>query len=129
MKFSAALLVNIVALASAYPNILAHLEERDAAAAASSSSLLKKRVPFDAASQLVDVHGKHKFVPPGPGDQRGPCPGLNALANHNYLPHNGIATIDQFITSTGKGKPTVITRPPGGGSKLTNAMDSFRDGR
>lgn len=25
------------------------------------------------------------------------------MANHGYLPHNGIATIDQFITSTGKG--------------------------
>ncbi|KAF2764567.1 hypothetical protein EJ03DRAFT_346179 [Teratosphaeria nubilosa] len=28
------------------------------------------------------------------------CPGLNALANHNYLPHNGFATIQQFIDGT-----------------------------
>lgn len=27
-----------------------------------------------------DVHG---FVPPGPNDIRGPCPGLNTAANHN----------------------------------------------
>ncbi|KAH8659817.1 Peroxidase, family 2-domain-containing protein [Xylariales sp. PMI_506] len=29
------------------------------------------------------------FVPPGFGDSRSPCPGLNALANHGYLPHDG----------------------------------------
>lgn len=26
---------------------------------------------------------------PGPSDARGPCPGLNTLANHGYLPRNG----------------------------------------
>jgi hypothetical protein len=29
---------------------------------------------------------------------------LNALANHGYLPHNGIGTIDQFIDSVTKGE-------------------------
>ncbi|KLO20157.1 Cloroperoxidase [Schizopora paradoxa] len=29
------------------------------------------------------------FVPAGDGDSRSPCPALNALANHNYLPHDG----------------------------------------
>jgi len=29
------------------------------------------------------------YVAPGPGDVRSPCPGLNALANHGFLPHNG----------------------------------------
>lgn len=55
---------------------------------------------FDAEDQLIDVSGEHEFVAPGPGDQRGQCPGLNALANHGYLPHNGIATIDQFVEAT-----------------------------
>jgi hypothetical protein len=27
--------------------------------------------------------------PPTSGDVRSPCPGLNALANHNLLPHSG----------------------------------------
>ena len=31
------------------------------------------------------------------------CPGLNALANHGYIPHNGVATIQQFIDGTFKG--------------------------
>ena len=26
---------------------------------------------------------------PGPNDIRGPCPGLNALANHGFLPRDG----------------------------------------
>ncbi|KAH8808692.1 Chloroperoxidase [Xylogone sp. PMI_703] len=29
------------------------------------------------------------YKKPGAGDSRSPCPGLNALANHGYLPHNG----------------------------------------
>jgi len=57
---------------------------------------------FNAAEQLIDVSGEHAFTPPDfdAGDLRGPCPGLNALANHNYLPHNGFATIDQFVSAT-----------------------------
>lgn len=57
---------------------------------------------FNAAEQLIDVSGEHAFVAPdfSAGDLRGPCPGLNALANHNYLPHNGFATIDQFVQAT-----------------------------
>lgn len=43
---------------------------------------LDKRSEFDASKQCFDfTSGKHKFVPPGPKDLRGPCPGLNALAN------------------------------------------------
>ncbi|KAJ7655656.1 Cloroperoxidase [Mycena polygramma] len=32
---------------------------------------------------------KYGFIPPKPTDLRGPCPALNALANHGYLPRNG----------------------------------------
>ncbi|EJD42429.1 heme-thiolate peroxidase [Auricularia subglabra TFB-10046 SS5] len=31
----------------------------------------------------------HEFKPPVPGDLRSPCPALNSLANHSYLPHDG----------------------------------------
>ncbi|KAK8909066.1 hypothetical protein ACHAPF_006883 [Botrytis cinerea] len=54
---------------------------------------------FNAAAQIIDVSGEHAFVPPGPKDMRGPCPGLNALANHGFLPHNGFATISQIISA------------------------------
>ncbi|PYH40186.1 peroxidase family protein [Aspergillus saccharolyticus JOP 1030-1] len=33
--------------------------------------------------------GGHDFRAPGPFDSRSPCPGLNALANHGYLPRDG----------------------------------------
>lgn len=56
-----------------------------------------KHIPFDAKQQLVDVHGDHEWQAPGPNDQRGPCPGLNAAANHNYLPRDGIATRETVI--------------------------------
>ncbi|KIJ46634.1 hypothetical protein M422DRAFT_107608, partial [Sphaerobolus stellatus SS14] len=32
----------------------------------------------------------HAFIPAGPNDIRGPCPALNTLAYHGYLPRNGI---------------------------------------
>jgi len=32
---------------------------------------------------------KHPYVPSKPGDSRSPCPALNALANHGFLPHDG----------------------------------------
>ncbi|ESK86827.1 hypothetical protein Moror_15099 [Moniliophthora roreri MCA 2997] len=32
---------------------------------------------------------QHQFQPPSATDLRSPCPGLNALANHGFLPRNG----------------------------------------
>jgi hypothetical protein len=50
------------------------------------------------------VAGLKRFPEPGyeykdplPSDQRGVCPGLNALANHGYIPRSGIATLAQTI--------------------------------
>jgi hypothetical protein len=53
---------------------------------------------FDAKSQLVSTSGEHAFIAPGTGDIRGPCAGLNAAANHGYLPRNGIATAETVNT-------------------------------
>lgn len=75
--------------------------------AAAAHKTLRKRQntttpSFDAHAQYIDVSGAHAFVPPNfaAGDLRGPCPALNALANHGYLPHNGFATVDQLVTAT-----------------------------
>jgi hypothetical protein len=54
---------------------------------------------FNETEQLVSVDGVHAFVAPVASDRRGPCPGLNAAANHGYLPHNGIPTIGQSTHS------------------------------
>lgn len=34
---------------------------------------------------------------PGKNDIRGPCPGLNTAANHNFLAHDGITTFDELV--------------------------------
>ncbi|ESZ94237.1 hypothetical protein SBOR_5371 [Sclerotinia borealis F-4128] len=52
---------------------------------------------FSATDQYVSNSGQHAFAAPGPNDIRGPCPGLNAMANHGYIPHDGVATIPQFV--------------------------------
>ena len=56
--------------------------------------------PFDGQQQYVSNTGAHAFVAPGPNDQRGPCPGLNAMANHGYMPHSGVGQLTDFITGT-----------------------------
>ena len=89
--------------------------ERDPVAAAKIEGAIAahrahRRAPgFNATAQYVSNKGTHAFNPPSnvntqTGDQRGPCPGLNAMANHGYLPHNGVATIQQFIDGTYEGK-------------------------
>ena len=55
---------------------------------------------FDASKQYVSTTGTHIYVASKSSDLRGPCPGLNAMANHGYIPHNGVATISQFIQGT-----------------------------
>ncbi len=32
---------------------------------------------------------QYRYQAPGPNDSRSPCPALNALANHGYLPRDG----------------------------------------
>jgi hypothetical protein len=58
---------------------------------------VKKAVGFDAAQQFVSTSGEHIWVSPSSTDQRGPCPGLNAAANHGYIPHSGVGTIGEII--------------------------------
>ncbi|KAJ7785223.1 Chloroperoxidase [Mycena maculata] len=59
----------------------------------------EKSIPALPTGELspIDVSGSHAFRPPSVQDQRGPCPALNALANHGYLPRNGIARVDELL--------------------------------
>jgi hypothetical protein len=55
-------------------------------AGAGSATLLFEPVPiFDKEKQYINITkgSGHEFVAPGPNDLRGPCPGLNAFANHS----------------------------------------------
>ncbi|KAI0758940.1 hypothetical protein C8Q74DRAFT_274197 [Fomes fomentarius] len=42
-----------------------------------------------APSAKMPIDDNHPFVPPSSGDSRSPCPAMNSLANHGYLPHDG----------------------------------------
>lgn len=121
MRYSSYALA-FVALAQeaiAYPHIERMLVPRDAEAesAQAETPKLQKRcgasisgtiVPdpaqvsctFNPKLQYVNNTGAHAWQMPAKTDQRGPCPGLNAMANHNYIPRNGIATIAQFVQGT-----------------------------
>jgi hypothetical protein len=111
MKSSTFICLAAAGSAHAFPNVVHNLAQRDHHPRAESDSwggLFPLVEPsFDAAAQYVDTTGEHAWKAPGEHDQRGPCPGLNALANHGYLPHNGIGTLDQFIDACIKGKPSL----------------------
>jgi hypothetical protein len=57
--------------------------------------------PDTSLKQVPDAD--HPYIAPGPMDMRGPCPALNTLANHGYLPRNGIVTPEQVVTATTQG--------------------------
>ncbi|KZV85624.1 hypothetical protein EXIGLDRAFT_775354 [Exidia glandulosa HHB12029] len=57
----------------------------------------------DTCVKLV-YDAAHPFMKPTKGQMRGPCPGMNTLANHGYLPRSGIATPQQIITASEEGK-------------------------
>lgn len=56
---------------------------------------------FNAAQQYVSTTGANAYQDPGKDDLRGPCPGLNAAANHGYLSRSGVTHITNTITGLG----------------------------
>lgn len=95
----------------AYPDISQHLNQRNTEIAPSWDGLFPLTTPkFDAEAQRVSTTGEYAWKAPDNNDQRGPCPSLNALTSHGYLPHNGIGTIDQFIDSVMKGEGNLAAR-------------------
>ncbi|KZT41007.1 Cloroperoxidase [Sistotremastrum suecicum HHB10207 ss-3] len=60
------------------------------------------RLPVDTGLKKIP-DAAHPFKAPGPTDQRGPCPALNTLANHGYIPRTGIASFEQILNGTGEG--------------------------
>ncbi|KAL0952863.1 hypothetical protein HGRIS_007083 [Hohenbuehelia grisea] len=48
----------------------------------------------------IDPNHLHEYRRPVAGERRSPCPGLNTLANHGYLPRSGSdLTLTQLITA------------------------------
>ncbi|PKX96328.1 peroxidase family protein [Aspergillus novofumigatus IBT 16806] len=63
---------------------------------------LGRRFLLDPMSKPIDVTGVHAFQPPKKGDQRGPCPALNALANHGYISRSGVVSFAEVIAAVNK---------------------------
>ncbi|KAL4899079.1 hypothetical protein BDW74DRAFT_184083 [Aspergillus multicolor] len=61
----------------------------------------EKRLLVSSSDKPIEVTGEHAFYAPDfeNGDQRGPCPGLNALANHGYIPRSGVVSFTEAISA------------------------------
>jgi hypothetical protein len=110
MKYarSSGLLAALVPLASAFPAHVFEAIKSDPELAARANQIWGRQegadaatavfepIPiWDAEAQLIDVSegsGNEFQAPDLSTDLRGPCPGLNAFANHGFLPHNGYAS-------------------------------------
>ncbi|KAF8146852.1 Chloroperoxidase [Mycena galopus ATCC 62051] len=58
-----------------------------------SSAILLLLLPA-VLSAPSSPNAAHPFIAPGPNDQRGPA--MNTLANHGYIPRNGIASFEEI---------------------------------
>ncbi|KAF2030518.1 Cloroperoxidase [Setomelanomma holmii] len=120
-SFLPSLLMGFAPLASAFPAAMleaaasdpgilkraeeiAKLLEKRQAGADAATAIFEPANTFNAQAQYINVTkgSGHEYVAPGPNDLRGPCPGLNAFANHNFLPHDGYASVTQYIDATTK---------------------------
>jgi hypothetical protein len=59
--------------------------------------------PLQNDDAILVNNPQHPFIPAGPEDQRGPCPGLNTLASHGYLSHTGVDTPQNLINAVMNG--------------------------
>jgi hypothetical protein len=61
-----------------------------------------------SVAAAVDPNNKrpepgYEFQAPKSSDSRGPCPGLNLLANYGYLPRDGHVNFGQVLEATARG--------------------------
>ncbi|KIK53709.1 hypothetical protein GYMLUDRAFT_207262 [Collybiopsis luxurians FD-317 M1] len=96
------------------------------------------RLPFIALAVIVGVKASsatvdwsaHQWQAPGPNDSRGPCPGLNTLANHGFLPRSGTnITVQMILDAIDEGynvQPITILRAAAKLALLTtDNIDNF----
>ena len=111
MKFSLAVLTLSLgkSLVNAFPALDHHHfhgltpEKLNAAIRSVEDYQKTKRFIVDV-TKPIDVSGKHAFQAPRSTDQRGPCPGLNALANHGYISRTGITSYAEVVTAINQGR-------------------------
>ena len=98
---------SILGAATAFPHMAKQLMEQveQAAGEKRAGGLSYTGFPtaiFDPKAQFVSNSGDHyyKAADFSAGDIRGPCPGLNAAANHGYIARNGVTNLLEAITGT-----------------------------
>lgn len=84
-------------------SIVARIEREAAASEKRQLGFGLVKPGFDADAQRVSNTGTHRYIAPGPNDIRGPCPGLNILANHGYISRTGVASVLDLTTASTKG--------------------------
>jgi hypothetical protein len=90
---------------------VASLTPKDVERVLESVNLYRKDKRFIInSSKPIDISGKHAFKAPGKGDKRGPCPGLNVLANHGYISHDGITSYAEVVTAINQGSYWEVSR-------------------
>jgi hypothetical protein len=116
MRFSSAsVLLTLAPFAAAWPNVMEMdraLKKREEPAPRNptfksgrpNTGASGPALTFNAADQLVDVSSGsgHEFHSPRTGDIRGQCPGLNAAANHGFIPRNGLLTTADTVQGLGE---------------------------
>lgn len=114
MRFTTtSVLLTLLPFAAAWPNVmemnrqLLKREEPPPREPAFKSGRPNTGLPalgFNAREQLVNVGSGsgHEFQSPRTSDIRGQCPGLNAAANHNFIPRNGLLTTAQTVQGLGE---------------------------
>ncbi|KAJ7194003.1 Chloroperoxidase [Mycena pura] len=55
---------------------------------------------FDEADQRFPISPPHQFIKAGPNDHRGPCPGLNSLANHGFISRSGVDSFFNIVAAS-----------------------------
>ena len=64
-----------------------------------SSSVIQTRPGASEPNRRSEPQDDHQFKKPNPRDSRSPCPALNVLANHGYLPRDGKNITAVMLTS------------------------------
>jgi hypothetical protein len=110
MKFSSALLAlsSSAVFTNAFPTLntgnLDGLTPEALNAAIKTVEKVKQEKRFMVdITKPIDISGRHAFEAPGRNDQRGPCPGLNALANHGYISRNGVTSFAEVVAAINQG--------------------------
>ncbi|KIJ44698.1 hypothetical protein M422DRAFT_167933 [Sphaerobolus stellatus SS14] len=110
MKFFTLIMVALVRLAVAMPayESLIGLSEREInefVARNGIAPIPNPPEPLRAGQNGLKLvnDAAHPFKTQGTDEIRGPCPALNTLANHGYLPRSGVARPDQIVTAVMEG--------------------------